>query len=42
VVDAVADHDPNEAEERLRDHLRMVLRELPRLRREDPDYFEYP
>src|SRR5919204_4992690 len=36
VVAAVAEHDPDEAEERLRDHLRMVLRELPRLRREDP------
>ena len=40
VVAAVADHDPDAAEEMLRHHLRMVLREVPRLRREHPDFFE--
>jgi len=40
VVGAVAGHDPDAAEEALRHHLRMVLREVPRLRDEHPDYFE--
>jgi DNA-binding GntR family transcriptional regulator len=42
VVEAVAEHDPDEAETRLRHHLRMVLREVPQLRAEHPDYFEEP
>lgn len=40
VVDAVAAHDPDAAELALRYHLRQVLRELPRIRAERPDYFE--
>jgi GntR family transcriptional regulator, rspAB operon transcriptional repressor len=39
VVAAVAAHDPDEAERALRHHLRMVLREVPRLRERNPDYF---
>jgi DNA-binding GntR family transcriptional regulator len=42
VVNAVAAHDPDEAEARLRHHLRMVLREIPRLRAEHADFFEEP
>jgi GntR family transcriptional regulator, rspAB operon transcriptional repressor len=42
VVDAVAEHDPDLAEERLRHHLRMVLREIPQIRTENPDFFELP
>jgi DNA-binding GntR family transcriptional regulator len=42
VVSAVAEHDPDLAEERLRHHLRMVLREIPQIRSEHPDYFEEP
>jgi GntR family transcriptional regulator, rspAB operon transcriptional repressor len=42
VVAAVAGHDPDEAEARLRHHLRMVLREIPRLRSNHPDFFEEP
>lgn len=40
VVDAVVASDPDAAELALRYHLRQVLRELPRLRDERPDYFE--
>jgi DNA-binding GntR family transcriptional regulator len=40
VVAAVAGHDPDAAELALRYHLRGVLRELPRIRTERPDYFE--
>ena len=40
VVDAVADNDPDAAETALRHHLRMVLSDLPMIRREHPDYFE--
>lgn len=40
VVGAVAAHDPDLAEEALRHHLRMVLREVPQLRDQHPDYFE--
>jgi DNA-binding GntR family transcriptional regulator len=40
VLAAVAEHDADSAEELLRHHLRMVLREVPRLRTEHPDYFE--
>jgi DNA-binding GntR family transcriptional regulator len=42
VVAAVAEHDPDEAEAQLRHHLRMVLREIPQIRSENPDYFEEP
>ena len=42
VVASVAAHDPDEAEAALRHHLRMVLRELPRLRTQHPDFFEEP
>jgi GntR family transcriptional regulator, rspAB operon transcriptional repressor len=42
VVAAVAEHDPDLAEEHLRHHLRMVLREIPQIRSENPDYFEEP
>jgi DNA-binding GntR family transcriptional regulator len=40
VLDAVSEHDADLAEDLLRHHLRMVLREVPRLRTEHPDYFE--
>jgi DNA-binding GntR family transcriptional regulator len=40
VLAAVSEHDADLAEELLRHHLRMVLREVPRLRTEHPDYFE--
>ena len=40
VVAALAVQDPDAAEEALRHHLRMVLREVPRLRAQLPDYFQ--
>ena len=40
VVAAVAEHDPDAAELALRHHLRQVLRELPTIRSEHPDFFE--
>jgi DNA-binding GntR family transcriptional regulator len=40
VVAAVAEHDPDAAEEVLRHHLRMVLSTLPAIRAQHPDYFE--
>lgn len=40
VVDAVVAGDPDAAELALRYHLRQVLRELPNLREQRPDYFE--
>jgi DNA-binding GntR family transcriptional regulator len=40
VADAVERHDPDAAEAALRHHLRMVLREVPRIREQHPDYFE--
>jgi len=40
VVSAVAEHDPDEAENQLRHHLRMVLSTLPAIREQHPDYFE--
>jgi DNA-binding GntR family transcriptional regulator len=40
IVSAVARHDADEAELTLRYHLRMVLRELPRIRSEHPDFFD--
>lgn len=42
VADAVAAHDPDAAETTLRHHLRMVLREVPRIREQHPEYFEEP
>jgi DNA-binding GntR family transcriptional regulator len=42
VLDAVAANDPDLAESHLRDHLRTVLREVPRMREEHPDYFDQP
>ena len=39
VVAAMAAHDPDRAELALRYHLRQVLRELPRIRAERPDFF---
>jgi DNA-binding GntR family transcriptional regulator len=40
VVAAVAAHDPDEAEHKLRHHQRMVLSTLPAIREQHPDYFE--
>jgi GntR family transcriptional regulator, rspAB operon transcriptional repressor len=40
IVEAVGAHDPDAAEKALRHHLRMVLREVPRIREQHPDYFE--
>jgi len=42
VLDAVAANDSELAEQHLRAHLRTVLREVPRMRAEHPDYFEGP
>lgn len=42
VLDAVANNDPDLAESHLRAHLRTVLREVPRMRAEHPDYFDQP
>jgi DNA-binding GntR family transcriptional regulator len=42
VSDAVAIHDPDAAEVALREHLRAVLREVPKIREQHPDYFEEP
>jgi DNA-binding GntR family transcriptional regulator len=42
VLDAVAANDPDLAEAHLRAHLRTVLREVPRMRDEHPDYFDQP
>jgi DNA-binding GntR family transcriptional regulator len=42
VLDAVAANDPDMAESHLRAHLRTVLREVPRMRAEHPDYFDQP
>ena len=40
VVAAVAQRDPDAAEQALRHHLRMVLSTLPAIRAQHPDYFE--
>lgn len=40
VLSAVAERDPDAAELALRYHLRQVLRELPTIRSEHPDFFE--
>jgi DNA-binding GntR family transcriptional regulator len=39
VLAALAENDPDLAESALRHHLRMVLREVPRLRTDHPDFF---
>jgi DNA-binding GntR family transcriptional regulator len=36
----LGEHDPDGAEAALRHHLQMVLRELPRIREQHPDFFE--
>jgi DNA-binding GntR family transcriptional regulator len=40
VVDAVGRGEPDEAEQALRHHLRMVLSDLPTIRHNHPEYFE--
>jgi len=40
VLAAVADHDADGAEALLRDHLRNVLQEVPRIRAQHPGFFE--
>ena len=40
VVAAVAERDPDAAEQSLRHHLRMVLSTLPAIRAQHPDYFD--
>lgn len=40
VLAAVGSNDPDAAESTLRHHLRMVLREIPRLREQRPEYFD--
>ncbi len=42
VLGAVTAHDPDLAETHLRAHLRTVLREVPRMRDEHPEYFKRP
>ena len=42
VAESVGSHDPDAAEATLREHLRAVLREVPRIREQHPDYFEEP
>jgi DNA-binding GntR family transcriptional regulator len=40
IVARLDDRDPDGAETALRHHLQMVLRELPRIRSQHPDFFE--
>lgn len=40
VVAAIADADPDRAEQELQHHLRAVLSSLPEIRRTQPEYFE--
>src|SRR4051794_40077133 len=40
ILALLAEHDPDGAEAALRHHLQMVLRELPRIREQHPDFFE--
>lgn len=40
VLSAVADNDADGAEALLRDHLRNVLQEVPRIRAQHPGFFE--
>lgn len=42
VADSLGRHDPDAAERTLRHHLRMVLKEVPHIREQHPDYFEEP
>ena len=42
VADALGHRDPDAAERTLRHHLRMVLKEVPLIREQHPDYFEEP
>jgi len=40
VLGAVDRHEADSAETAMRHHLRMVLREIPRLREQHPEYFD--
>jgi DNA-binding GntR family transcriptional regulator len=40
IVARLAEHDTDGAESALRHHLQMVLREVPRIREQHPDFFE--
>jgi len=40
VLGAIERHEPDAAESAMRHHLRMVLREIPRLRDQHPEYFD--
>jgi DNA-binding GntR family transcriptional regulator len=40
IVVRLAEHDADAAEAALRHHLQMVLREVPRIREQHPDFFE--
>jgi DNA-binding GntR family transcriptional regulator len=40
IVARLDDRDPDGAETALRHHLQMVLREVPRIRSQHPDFFE--
>ena len=40
IVGRLADHDPDGAGEALRHHLQEVLREVPRIREQHPDFFD--
>jgi DNA-binding GntR family transcriptional regulator len=40
IVGRLAEHDPDGAEVALRHHLQMVLREVPRIREQHPDFFD--
>jgi GntR family transcriptional regulator, rspAB operon transcriptional repressor len=40
VIDAVRRHQPDEAHDALREHLRMVVSALPDIERSHPEYFE--
>ena len=39
IAGRLAEHDPDRAEEALRHHLQEVLREVPRIREQHPDFF---
>lgn len=40
VIDALARHQPGQAERALREHLRMVLTALPEIEHQHPEYFQ--
>src|SRR3954451_31939 len=40
IVAYLAEHDPDGAESALRHHLQMVLREVPRIREQHPEFFD--